>query len=419
MNAASNCPLKPSALVQVSAQETVVRMVRYIGLDLHKDYVHGFEWTPGKEKGRHFRFPNSRQAWERFVQQVDRDCHVAFEVTGNALQVYDWLIPRAGQVVPANPVELKRLGSGRHTDRVDAERLAKMLALGTVPAVWVPPHPVREMRALLKYREQLVRQRTRLQNQARAVLRRNGYSLPKSGDVREWLERQKSAVELPGGDRKVLDSALRMLEVIDREMAALEAEIAARAAQRREVRLLFSITGLGVLAAAMIWARIGDPTRFRSAKAVGRYAGLDPSVYQSGEKDRRGRISKNGARDLRTILVQAAYQVGRHDTGPLGQFYRRKEKQLGRKRAVVALARKLLIVAWKVLQTGELYRAVKQELYERKLRQLEQKSPQEPRKTKPEVPLAARDGDCTDGQGAIPAPVNAGSSGVRLERAQA
>lgn len=87
-------------------------MPRYLGLDLHKEYVHGYEWVPGKDKGRHFRFPNTPQSWERFISQhVDRDCIVAFEVTGNALQVYDWLQPHAGQVLPANPVELKRLGS--------------------------------------------------------------------------------------------------------------------------------------------------------------------------------------------------------------------------------------------------------------------------------------------------------------------
>lgn len=352
-------------------------MVRYIGLDLHKDYIHGYCWTPGKEKGRHFRFPNSREAWERFIQeQVDSDCHIAFEVTGNAFQVYDLLAPHAGQLVAANPVELKRLGSGRHTDRVDAERLAKMLALGTVPAVWIPPQPVREMRVLLRYREQLVRQRTRLHNQARAVFRRNGYSLPKRGDVRVWLERHGDTLELPSGEQTVLDSVLRMLNAVDREIESVDREITARAAERPEVRLLLSITGLGVLAAAVIWARLGDPTRFRNSKAVGRYAGLDPSVHQSGYQDRRGRISKNGSTQLRCILVQAAYQVGRHDTGPLGQFYRRKEKQLGRKRAVIALARKLLIVAWKLLLTGEPYKGVNRELYKKKLHALGQKTHQ-------------------------------------------
>lgn len=352
-------------------------MVRYTGLDLHKDYIHGFEWIPGQAKGRHFRFGNSREMWEQFIRQhVDRNCAVAFEVTANAFQVYDWLVPHAGQVVLANPVELKRLGSGRHTDRVDAERLAKMLALGTVPAVWVPPQPVREMRVLLRYRNQLVRERTRHQNQVRAALRRNGYGVPKGGDVRVWLRRHGEKVALPAGDHAILDSALRMLDAVDREISGLEAEIAARAAEVPEVRLLLSIPGLGVLAAAMIWARIGDPTRFPNGKAVGRYAGLDPAVDQSGQRDRRGRISKNGPADLRSILVQAAYQVGRHDTGPLGQYYRRKEKQMGRKRAVVALARKLLVVAWKLLLTGELYRGTNQQLYARKLRLLDRKAPQ-------------------------------------------
>ncbi|HHW19341.1 MAG TPA: IS110 family transposase [Firmicutes bacterium] len=103
-----------------------------------------------------------------------------------------------------------------------------------------------------------------------------------------------------------------------------------------------SITGVGLIVASVMWARIGDASRFRSSKAVVRYAGLDPSVYQSGGQDRHGHISRAGASDLRRALVQAVYQAGLHDTGPIGKFFRRKEKELGRKRAVVATARKLL-----------------------------------------------------------------------------
>nr|PZN37349.1 MAG: hypothetical protein DIU70_12825 [Bacillota bacterium] len=101
-----------------------------------------------------------------------------------------------------------------------------------------------------------------------------------------------------------------------------------------------------------------------------RYAGLDPSVYQSGEQDRRGRISKNGDGLLRRILVQAAYQVARHDTGALGDFFRRKQKQIGTKRAIIALARKLLVVAWKILLTNTPYRSVRTERYQEKLGEL-------------------------------------------------
>lgn len=92
--------------------------------------MHGCEWLAEEQKGRHFRFPNTGDGWATFLRQLDRECWVALEVAGNAFEVHDLLSPHVGRVLLANPVELKRLGSGRHTDRVDAERLAKMLALG-------------------------------------------------------------------------------------------------------------------------------------------------------------------------------------------------------------------------------------------------------------------------------------------------
>lgn len=83
-------------------------MRRFIGLDLHRDYVHAYAWAPG-EKGRHFRFPNAPEAWSRFIrEQLDQDTWVAMEVTGNAFEVYDLLSPHAGKVLVANPLELKR-----------------------------------------------------------------------------------------------------------------------------------------------------------------------------------------------------------------------------------------------------------------------------------------------------------------------
>ncbi len=284
----------------------------------------------------------------------------------------------AGQVVLANPVQMKRLGSGRHTDRVDAEMLAKMLMLGTLPTVWVPPQEVREMRALLSHREGLVKQRTRYQNQAKAVLRRNGYPLDKNVDVRTWLRTCAEDLQLGAADLAILMSTIRMLDAVDEEIRATEAEISQRALDKPQVQLLMSITGVGLVAASVIWARIGNPWRFHSAKAVSRYAGLDPSVHQSGEKNHRGRISKNGAADLRRVLVQAAYQVAIHDLGSLGAFFRRKQEHLGRKRAVIATARKLLIVAWKIMLTGEPYRSCKAMRYKEKFRALRRHAARRP-----------------------------------------
>lgn len=146
----------------------------------------------------------------------------------------------------------------------------------------------------------------------------------------------------------------------------LTAQITQRVAHVPEVRLLLTLTGVGLLTAATIWARLGDPHRFSGPKQVGRYAGLDPSVDQSGQRDCRGRITRHGDGLLRRMLIEAAWSAARHDTGSLGRFYRRKVEQLGGKRALVALARKLLIVAWRMWQTGEPCRACKPALVRRK-----------------------------------------------------
>jgi len=99
-------------------------------LDLHMRYVHGCRLVPGAPDGqqeRHFRFPNTLQDWSRFAQSLDQDCQVALEVTGGAFEIFDLLCPsHAGKILLASPTELRRLGSGRHTDHVDARRLARM-----------------------------------------------------------------------------------------------------------------------------------------------------------------------------------------------------------------------------------------------------------------------------------------------------
>lgn len=196
-------------------------------------------------------------------------------------EIYDLLSPKAGKVLPANPVELKRLGSGRHTDRVDAARLAKMAALGTVPVVWVPPQPMRQVRRLLACRERLDSYRRALLNQVRAVFRRHGVQVPRRIDLVRWLEKADLS-ELPAGEQVIVWATLQVAQAVEVQLEAVTAEIARQVAGVPEVQRLLTITGVGILTAAAIWARIGDPRRFRGPKQVTRYVGLDPSVEQSG-----------------------------------------------------------------------------------------------------------------------------------------
>ena len=106
--------------------------------DVNQAYIHGCEWKPENASGhteRHFRFPNTPDGWAQLLPQLDRTCWVALEVTGSAFEVHDVRSPHVDRVLLANPVDLKRLGSGRHTDRVDAARPAKVFAVGTLPTV--------------------------------------------------------------------------------------------------------------------------------------------------------------------------------------------------------------------------------------------------------------------------------------------
>jgi len=347
--------MRPDGARVKTHHRAVVSVARYIGLDLHKDYIHGCEWIPLETRERHFRVKNDPDAWARLAEELGPDCEVAVEVTGNAFELYDVLSEHCAKVVLANPNALKRLGSGQHTDRVDAAHLAKMMAMNTIPAVWVPPQPVREVRRLLQYRFRLVQQEVRCKNQVKAVLRRYGCDA-RIGRTPDSVIQELNSLRVCPADKAVLISALRMLTSVEGERQAIEAEIARRLDEHPQAKVLLSIPGVGAITAAAIWAWLGEPNRFRTGKQVASYAGLDPSVHQSGETYYHGRISKNGNHLLRTLLIEAAQTLARYDRGQLGAFFRRKCLQIGAKRAIVALARKLVVLAWRMLQRGQTYR---------------------------------------------------------------
>ncbi|HHY35747.1 MAG TPA: IS110 family transposase [Firmicutes bacterium] len=330
-------------------------MTRYIGLDLHKDYIHGCEWISHEGREKHFRLKNNRDAWANLAKMLGPDCEVAVEVTGNTFELYDALSPHCARMVLANPSALRRFGSGQHTDRVDAARLAKMMAMNAVPAVWVRPQEVREIRRLLQYRFKLVRHQVRCKNQVKAILRRYDCGSSRMNNAASVLQ-VRDHLNLDAADAAMLVSAAHLLASLETERGSIEAEIARRLAEHPEAKALLSIPGVGILTAAAMWAWIGEPGRFRTSKQVASYAGFDPPVHQSGQTYYHGKVSESGNRLLRTVLIEAAQVVARHDHGRLGQSYRRKSLHIGSRKAIVALARKLIVVAWKILLTGEPYR---------------------------------------------------------------
>jgi transposase len=252
----------------------------------------------------------------------------------------------------------------RKTDRDDALRLAHLEALGQLPAVVVPEKRVREWRALIAHRQALVGQRVAAQNRIRAIL--VGQGLPAPRGARAWAAAglagiaryAKPLAECDGDDlwRGMLDLALTNYRQAEDLVAVAEAKLDALGKDNGRVQLLDTMPGLGPRTAEAVVAHLGDPGRFRSGRQVAAYGGLVPRQYQSGEDDRRGRITKRGPAVLRKLLVQCAWAMLRYNRWARAVFDRLSRGRARRKQAVVALARKVLVRCWAMLRDGAPWR---------------------------------------------------------------
>jgi transposase len=257
-------------------------------------------------------------------------------------------------------------------DRFDARTLAELLAVDLIPRVWITDEATRALRRLTSRRAQLVRQRTRVKNEATAVLVRNLKGRPPASDLfgkrgRQWL----TELELPLDERDTVAACLRQIDFLTVEIAGVDEHLAKHAFNSTEIRRLMTIPGVDVTTAATLMAAIGDIRRFASAKRLVGYLGLDARVRQSGvSAARHGHISKEGTSAARHVLVQAAWAAIK-TPGPLRAFYQRIKARRGAQIAIVAVARKLAMLCWQLLTTEQDYAYQRPTLVARKLRTLE------------------------------------------------
>jgi transposase len=228
-----------------------------------------------------------------------------------------------------------------------------MLAVNMIPAVWVPPAPVRELRALISHRQRLIGQQTRLKNQLRSLLHRQ-HLVPPGGQLfaaanRPWW----LGLSLSPSEKLRLRQDLTLLDQLAPLIAEVEAELQCLSLAEpwaQDVPYLLQLPGIGLLTAMTILSAIGPIDRFPTAKKLVGYAGLGAKVHASGLTHRTGGITKQGRRELRRVLVEAAWTAVRYDQHWQNQFESLAQR-IGRRRrkAIVAIARKLLVVIWHVL----------------------------------------------------------------------
>jgi transposase len=343
---------------------------RFVALDVHKQYVVVGAVTASQQivlSPRRVDLDDFLSWSQQHLRLTDA---VVLEATTNAWHLCDQLRPLVSFVTVAHPLLVKVITTARvKTDARDTLHLARLLAAGLIPAVWIPPQDVREVRALIAHRTRLVRQRTQAKNRLRSTLHRYNIVPPIGGlfapAQRTWWE----ALSLSTGEKLRIRQDLCLLDSLEPLIEEVDAELTHLSATERwisQVTFLLQLPGIGVINALVLLAAIGDITRFPSAKQLVGYAGLGASVHASGQTYQTGHITKQGRKEMRAALVEAAWMAVEHHPYWKEQF-ERLATRIGKKKAIVAIARKLLVIIWHVLSKQEADRYADQERVARTL----------------------------------------------------
>lgn len=322
--------------------------MEYIGMDVHKRYCQVAILDDDSTNPDECRLRTERDELEEFARE-HQGAQVAIEATRNYWFVYDCLEPQL-DVAVANPHKTGLIGDQKvKSDRLDAKRLAVLLRVDALAASYIPPDEFREARKLVRRRKALVDDRTSAKNRVRAALADRGVTY--DGDLfgqegREFLADEE--LPLSAADRHIIDADLAVIETLDEQIKRLQYEMDEIAAAWEETQLLMTIPGIGPVLAVTIVAEIGEIDRFENKKQAVSYAGLDPRVRQSGEKETTDAITKEGPPVLRWALGQGALNVVKYDSY-LGNFHTRMKNRKANQKALVATARKLLVSIYAML----------------------------------------------------------------------
>ncbi len=332
-------------------------MQHYAGLDIHKKNCQAIVCTEKGNTVKKGRIPTDPEKIQEFFQDF-KDLTIAIEACNHWEYIFEILESKGHQVVLAHPLKTRIIAEARvKTDKVDAKILTHLLRTGFLPTSYIPCKKIRDLRNLVRRRIFLGRYTARLKNKIYAELLRHGIKYERgptlfNGKGRYWLQTLKISS---------IDSYLNMYESTLEEIKNLELELKKEGRQYEETRLLTTIPGIGTYSALIILSEIGDITRFPCEDKLYAYAGLIPTVHQSGEHTYHGHITKQGSKHLRWILIEAVrihlIWTKHHEVETkISRFYQRLCKKKPGNVAATAAARKLLQIIYHMLKNKDEFR---------------------------------------------------------------
>jgi transposase len=321
----------------------------YTGIDLHKktSFITTIDAT-GKIVTR-ANLQNVEEDILAYFANLDKETRIVIESMASWYWLYDLLTGEGFEVVISNPVKTKAIASAKiKNDKLDSHMLAQLLRADLISTVYVSSLETRKLKELLRHRSRLVRDATRMKNRIHMLLMKNNLRSPFSDLFGVKGLRYLEEIDLPDYHRQQVETYLVLYQKLQDQIEPLTKTVRALAKENHTAQLLMTIPGIGPITALFIIAEVDDISRFRSYRNLASYAGLVPSLDASAGKEKRGRITKQGSRYLRTALVEAAQAAARMQNCRLRIFFRRRIVKAGYQKAVVATAHKILQYAFYV-----------------------------------------------------------------------
>jgi transposase len=324
----------------------------FVGLDISKNSIVATAVDPMGHRIRQEKLGSSDEELRTFLQELPGTKQVVLEACNVWEHVYDAAASTGAEVLLANPFQTKLVSKTTlKTDRVDSEKLAKLARLHAIPQSYAPSPEIRALRRLVRERVFYVKEWTSVANHTYAILHQKGIAFSPAILRRKTLRGRLNNPSIPEIERGI--DALGRIEETTRklDLALKEAYDASPEAQ-----LLGTIPGVGKFTAVALVAFLCPISRFESMDSVVKYAGLCPSVHQSGDKNFHGHLAWDSNALLRWVLVEAQWNVRVHEKrGDVSKTARRVARRGCTNDGAVAGARKLLRIATAVLRRGSPY----------------------------------------------------------------